>query len=160
MKYWRFAMTRGTALLGPMLAVVPLVGLLTGCGTQGAAVSRLEAVPGAMASYPGSIAIGGHGAVKGQHTLWSDNPPMILGTFCADASQRDVSRWFASELGRDGWKAVSNPVGTTDIDVEATEQWNRGRRLFTLHLMTPAYVGRLSAGYDLKCLSGYKVTVQ
>ena len=153
-------MTRRTVLVGWMLAVVPLVGLLAGCGTQGTAVSRLKAVPGAMAFYPGSTAIGGHGAVKGQHTLWSNNPPMILGTFCAKASQGDVTGWFASKLRQDGWKAVSNPIGTTDPDVEATEQWERGRRLFTLQLMTPAYAGRLSAGYHLTCLSAYKLAVQ
>lgn len=153
-------MTRRTALAGPVLALVPLVGLLAGCGTQDSAVSELEAVPGAMASYPGSIAIGGHGAVNGQHTLWSNNPAMILGTFCATASQRDVTRWFASKLRRDGWNAVPNPVGTTDNDVEASKQWNRGRHNFTLELMTPAYVERLSVAYTLKCSSGYRVFVQ
>lgn len=152
-------MTRRRAIAGSMLAMVPLVGLLAGCEARDAAVSELKAVPGAMTSYPGSVAIGGHGTVKGQHTLWSDNPAMILGTFCAPASRPDVARWFASRLGRDGWTTVPNPSGT-DGDVEATEEWNRGRRIFTLELMTSAYVERLRTAYRLVCSSGYRVTVQ
>ena len=153
-------MTRTTALAGPMLAMVPLVGFLAGCGTQDSTASGLEAVPGAMSSYPGSIAIGGHGTRKSAHTLWSTNPAMILGTFCATASQPEVARWFAFRLSRDSWKTVPNPVGTTDHDVAATEQWNRGKRAFTLELMTSAYVDRLSSAQRLRCSSGYRVLVQ
>jgi hypothetical protein len=148
-------MMRSTAL-----ALVPLAGLLAGCHAQHPTVSELESVPGAMSSYPGSVAVGGHGAVKGEHTLWSSSPAMILGTFCATASQPEVTRWCASELGRDGWKTVPNPVGTTDSDVVATEEWRRGRRTFTLELMTPTSVGRLSAAYSRRCSAGYRVVVQ
>ena len=143
-----------------VLAFVPLVGLLAGCGTQHPTASELKAVPGAMSSYPGSVAVGGHGAREGEHTLWSSSPAVILGTFCAAASQLEVTHWFASELGRDGWKAEPNPVGTTDADVVATEEWRRGRRTFSVQWMSPAYVGRLSAAHGLTCSSSYSVFVQ
>jgi hypothetical protein len=143
-----------------VLAFVPLGGLLAGCGTQHPTASELKAVPGAMASYPGSVAVGGHGPREGEHTLWSSSSAVIVGTFCAAASQREVTHWFASELGRDGWVAEPNPVVTTATDVVATEEWRHGRRTFTMQWMSPAYVGRLSTAHGLACSSSYRVFVQ
>jgi len=153
-------MMRRTALARTALALVPLVGVLAGCGTEHPTASELEAVPGAMSSYPRSVAVGGHAAREGEHTLWSSSPATIRGTFCTAASQQEVARWFASNLKRDGWNAEPNPVGTSDTDVVATHEWHRGRRVFTLRLMSQAYVGRLSVAHGLTCASSYRIFVQ
>jgi len=147
-------------LARPALAVVPLAGLLAGCGTQHPTTSELEAVPGATSSYPGSVAVGGHGVREGEHTLVNSSGGVLFSTYCTVARQPAVAHWFASELGRDGWTAEPNPVGTTNSDVVATEEWRRGGRRFTLQLLSPAYVGRLSAARGRSCSSGYRTVVQ
>jgi hypothetical protein len=140
--------------------VLPFAGLLAGCGTQHPTTSELDAVPGATSSYPGSVAVGGHGAREGEHTLVNDSGAMLFTLYCTAAAQPQVTAWFAAELARDGWKAVPNPVGTTSTDVAATEEWRRGARRFTLELLSPAYVGRLSAAKRQSCSSGYRTVVQ
>ncbi|HEX2895047.1 MAG TPA: hypothetical protein VHO29_13695 [Marmoricola sp.] len=136
------------------------IGVLVGCGTQHPTISELEAVPAATSSYPGSVAIGGHGAREGEHTLVSSSGGMLFTTYCTTASPSQVSQWFASELGRNGWTAESNPVGTTNTSVVATEAWDRGERVFTLELLSPAYVERLGASQGQPCSSGYRTVVQ
>lgn len=85
---------------------------------------------------------------------------VLFSTYCTVASLPEVTHWFASELGRDGWTAEPNPVGTTNSDVVATEEWRHGGRRFTLRLLSPAYVGRLSAAQGQSCSSGYRTVVQ
>lgn len=147
---------RGCLLTGSALAVT----LLAGCGTQHPTVSELEAVPGATASYPGSIAVGGHGAREGEHTLVNSSGAVLFSTYCTDADQPELTRWFAAELGRAGWADESNPAGTTNGDVSATEEWRRGGRRFTLQLLSAAYVARLAAAQGRQCTSGYRTVVQ
>jgi hypothetical protein len=151
---------RSCLLAWPALAVVPLAGLLAGCGTQHPTSSELEAVPGATSSYPGSVAVGGHGAHEGEHTLVNSSGAVLFSTYCTVASQPEVTHWFASELRRDGWRAEPNPVGTTNSDVVATKEWRRGGRRFNLQLLSAAYVGRLSAAQGQSCSSGYRTVVQ
>lgn len=151
---------RSCLLAWPVLAMVPLAGLLASCGTQHPTTSELEAVPGATSSYPGSVAVGGHGAREGEHTLVNSSGAVLFSTSCTVASQPEVTHWFASELGRDGWTAEPNPIGTTNSDVVATEEWRRGGRRFTLQLLSAAYVGRLSAAQGQSCSSGYRTVVQ
>jgi hypothetical protein len=151
---------RSFPLAGTALALVPLAGLLAGCGTQHPTTSELQAVPGATSSYPGSVAVGGHGARPGEHTLVNSSGAVLFTTYCTAASQTEVTRWFASELGRDGWTVEPNPVGTTNSDVAATQEWRRGERRFTLQLLSAAYVGRLSAAQGRPCPSGYRTVVQ
>ena len=158
----RSSMTRQRSCLlaWPALVMVPLAGLLAGCGTQHPTTSELGAVPGATSSYPGSVPVGGHGAREGEHTLVSSSGAVLFSTYCTVASQPEVTHWFASELGRDGWTAVQNPAGTTNGDVAAAEEWRRGGRRFTLQLLSPAYVGRLSAAQGQSCSYGYRIVVQ
>lgn len=151
----RWSMRAGSAL-----AVVPLAGLLAGCGTQHPTTSELKAVPGATSSYPGSVVVAGRGAREGEHTLVSSSGAMLFTLYCTDASQPEVTHWLASQLGRTGWTAESNPVGTTNTDVLATEEWRRDRHRFTLQLLSPAYVERLSAAQGRSCSSGYRTVVQ
>lgn len=134
--------------------------LLAGCGTQHPTTSELEAVPGATSSYPGSVAVGGHGAREGEHTLANSSSAVLFSTYCTVARQPEVTHWFASDLGRDGWTAEPNPVGTTNSDVVATEEWRRDGRRFTVQLLSPAYIGRLSAAQGQSCSSGYRTVVQ
>lgn len=142
------------------LAMVPLAGLLAGRGTQHPTTSELEAVPGATSSYPRSVAVGGHGAREGEQTLVNSSGAVLFSTYCTVASQPEVTHWFASELGSDGWTVEPNPVRTTNSDVVATEEWRRGGRRFTLQLLSPAYVGRLSAAQGQSCSYGYRIVVQ
>jgi hypothetical protein len=85
---------------------------------------------------------------------------MLVSTYCTAASRPAVTRWFASALGHEGWTAEPNPVGTTNSDVVATEEWRRGARRFTVQLLSPAYVGRLDAAPGRNCSSGYRTVVQ
>lgn len=151
---------RSCLLAWPALAAVSLAGLLSGCGPEHPTTSELEAVPGATSSYPDSVAVGGHGAHEGEHTLVNSSGAVLFSTYCTAASQSEVTNWFASELRGDGWTAVRNPVGTTNGDVVATEEWRRGGRRFTLQLLSPAYVGRLSVSQGRSCSSGYRTVVQ
>jgi len=151
---------RPSLLVGTALAMVPLAGVLAGCGTQHPTTSQLKSLPGATASYPGSVAVGGHGARKGEHSLVNSSGAVLFSTYCTAAGQPEVTRWFASELGRDGWRAEHNPVGTTNSDVAAIAEWRRGGRRFTLQLLSPTYVGRLSAAQGKSCSSGYRTVVQ
>ena len=147
---------RARLLTGSALAMT----LLAGCGTQHPTTSELEAIPGATSSYPGSVAVGGHGAREGEHTLVNSSGAMLFSTYCTDASQLEVTRWFAAELGRKGWAAESNPPGTTGGDVSATEEWRRGARHFTLQLLSAAYLARLGAAQGRECSAGYRTVVQ
>lgn len=147
---------RGCLLTSSALAMA----LLAGCGTQHPTTSELEAVPGATASYPGSVAVAGRGAREGEHTLVNSSGAMLFSTYCTDAGQPEVSRWFAAELERHGWTAESHPAGTTSGDVSATEEWRRGARRFTLQLLSAAYVARLAATEGRQCPSGYRTVVQ
>ena len=113
-----------------------------------------------LSSYPGSVAVGGHGAQEGEHTLVSSSSAVLFSTYCTTARPPELTRWFASELRHDGWTAESHPVGTTGNDVVATAEWRRGERRFTLHLLSPAYVGRVSAARGTPCSSGYRTVVQ
>jgi len=150
-------MTRWASCL---LAAAPLAGLLAGCGTEHPTTSELQAVPGATSSYPGSAAVRGHGAHEGEHTLVDSSGAVLFSTYCTDASRSELTRWFASELDRDGWADEANPVGTTNSDVVATQEWHRGQRHFTLQLLSPAYVGRLGAARGESCSTGYRSVVQ
>jgi hypothetical protein len=145
---------------GSALAMVAVAGVLAGCGTQHPTVSELKAVPGAMSEYPGSVAIAGHGAREGEHTLVNSSGATLFTTYCTDASQPEVSDWFASELGRKGWTAEPNPTRTTSTDVVATEGWRRGERSFTLELLSPGYVARVGASQGQPCSVGYRTFVQ
>lgn len=151
-------MTRRHACLvaGSALAVASLAG----CGTEHPTTSELKAVPGAIASYPGSVAVGGQGAREGEHTLVDSSGAVLFGTYCVDADQSEVVRWYTSELDHDGWKADRNTAGTTTTDVVATQEWRRDGRRFTLELLSPAYVGRLGATQGRSCRSGYRTVVQ
>jgi hypothetical protein len=147
-------------LAGCAAGTVALAGVLGGCGTQHPTIAELKAVPGATSSYPGSVAIYGHGERKGEHTLVNASGAMLFTTYCTDASAAEVTDWFSSKLGRAGWTADPNPVGMADTDVLATEAWYRGERLFDVELLSPAYVGRVSATLGLPCRTGYKTIVQ
>lgn len=133
---------------------------LAGCGTEHPTTSELKAVPGATASYPGSVAVGGHGEREGEHSLVNSSGAVLFSTHCADASQSEVIGWFTSRLEHDGWKADRDPAGTTNTDVVATQEWRRDGRRFTLELLSPAYVGRLDATQGRSCQSGYRTVVQ
>ena len=146
--------------LGPALAVLSVAGLVAACGTQHPTTSELKSVPGATSSYPGSVAIGGHGEREGEHTLVNSSGGMLFTTYCTSASQPEVSQWFATELRGKGWASDPNPVGTTNSSVVATEAWHRGERLFTLELLAPAYAQRVSASEGHPCPFGYRIVVQ
>jgi len=144
----------------PVLTLMLLAALLAGCGTQHPTAAELASVPGATSSYPASVAVGGHGAQEGEHTLVSSSSAVLFSTYCTTARPPELTRWFASELRHDGWTAESHPVGTTSNEVVTTEEWRRGERRFTLHLLSPAYVERVSAARGTPCSSGYRTVVQ
>jgi len=144
--------TWGTVALASVL-------LVAGCGTVRPTVGELRAVPGATATYPGSVVLFGLGASEGSHRLFDASPAMLFATYCTTSERTAVVGWFGDALQREGWLADPNPAGTTDSDVEAVNSWTRGDRRLTLQALSSAYAARASAGHAAPCTTAYRTTV-
>lgn len=143
---------------GLLVAVAAAV-TLAGCGTVHPTVAELRALPGATASYPGSVAIDGPGGHEGSNTLWAHNPSQFGALYCTTETESEVVQWFADQLAADGWEQKADPA-RTGTDQSAEEAWDRGDRNFRLLIMSEAYTGHLKLPPGQSCPVAYTTITQ
>lgn len=114
--------------------IILLVVTLAACGGAGERLGTLRAMPESALAYPGSEEVAAGGSDGGM-TIDGPQGAFSWRWLGADASDEEVERFYAEELGSRGWTGGRESIRSTG-EFRARE-WQKGNVVFRLAFPDP-----------------------